>query len=105
MDYHPKNKDSKKYVEICRDLDPGEASSIILALENPGCLLVIDEKKGRHIAKELRIEIIGTLRVILLAKEKGIIPSIREVLEKLAHNNFRVDKRITTVLLKAANEL
>lgn len=100
-----KVKDKVQYEAICQKLDPGEASSITLALENPGCLLVIDEKKGRHIAREFNIQIIGTLKIILMAKEKNIIQSVRQIIIELTENNFRVEKKLINELLKASNEL
>lgn len=56
-------------------LDKGEASTIALALETGKSILIIDEKKGRKVAKSLKIEIIGTLKIIQMAKQKGIIKS------------------------------
>ncbi len=42
-------------------IDPGEATSISLAAEFKGSLLIIDEQKGRKVAKELGIAISGSL--------------------------------------------
>lgn len=39
--------DTQRLDSLLLSLDPGEASSIALALENPGCRIIIDEKKGR----------------------------------------------------------
>ncbi len=71
-------------------LDKGEADSIALCLEIPESVLIIDEKKGRRIAQELNLKIIGTLGVILKAKEKGLIDSIEIILEKLENADFRI---------------
>src|SRR5213595_3389555 len=46
------SQDSKRRPEISR-LDPGEASSIALALDADNPLLIIDEKKGRRVAEQL----------------------------------------------------
>lgn len=46
-------------------LDEGEASVLALCLEKPNSLLIIDERKGRKIAKELHITTIGTLGILL----------------------------------------
>src|SRR5205814_5775333 len=54
-------------------VDEGEASAIALALETKHSLLIIDEKKGRKLAAELQLEFIGTLQLLLIAKEKGVI--------------------------------
>src|SRR5438132_6652645 len=61
-------KDSRKKMELTNLLDAGEASAIALVLETKNTLLIIDEKKGRRIARELKIAVIGTLRVLLFAK-------------------------------------
>jgi len=60
-------KDKQKQIEIERSLDKGEASSKTLALEIPNSILIIDEVKGRNIAKSLNIEIIGTIGVLIEA--------------------------------------
>jgi len=81
-------------------LDEGEASAIALALETEKCILIIDEKKGRKISKDLGIEIIGTLKVIQMARQKGIIESIRPLVEDLQKAGFRFSKSILEKLLK-----
>lgn len=40
-------KDPVKLAELLRLVDPGEASAIALALERPGCLLILDDAKAR----------------------------------------------------------
>lgn len=69
-----KVNDESRFEEIKQNLDVGEASAISLALETENAVLVIDEKKGRKIARELNIEIIGTLRILLLANKKVSFP-------------------------------
>lgn len=81
-------------------LDKGEASSIALCLETDDSLLIIDEKKGRRIAQELKIKITGTLGIILRAKEKGLIDSIENLLEKLDKAEFRISPNLKLEILK-----
>ena len=80
------------------------ASAIALALEIKDCLLIIDEKKGRKLAKELKIKIIGTLKTILLAKQKGVITSVKSIIEQLENHNFRFAKNISEEILIEAGE-
>jgi predicted nucleic acid-binding protein len=75
-------------------LDKGEASAIALCLENAESLLIIDEKKGRRIAQELGLKIVGTLGVILKAKEKGLINSTENILESLENANFYISANL-----------
>ena len=42
--------------------------------------MIIDEKKGRRIVQELGLKIIGTLGVILQAKERGLIDSVGDLI-------------------------
>ncbi|MCB0846853.1 MAG: DUF3368 domain-containing protein [Bacteroidetes bacterium] len=99
-----KISDNQQYLKLSESLGKGEASSITLALEEKNSLLIIDEKKGRKIAKELQIEIIGSLGILLKAKEKGIIKSVREILDSIDNTNFRVSDPIKQKLLKEAGE-
>jgi predicted nucleic acid-binding protein len=68
-----KIEDVQKFKLLNLELDKGESSGITLALENEASLLIIDEKKGRGIAKKLGIKITGILGVMIRAKEIGVI--------------------------------
>lgn len=97
-----KNQNQKEKLE--KIIDKGEASAIALALETNHSVLIIDEKKGRRLAKELGIEIIGSLKVLLIAKQKGIIVSVKEIIQELEQANFRFSKTIVNELLNLAKE-
>ena len=86
------------------DLDKGESSGIALALENESSLLIIDEKKGRGIAKELGIRIIGILGVIIKAKEMGLVNQIRPLIEKLEKAGFRMSKKLKSKIMTRVGE-
>ncbi|MGB3585436.1 MAG: DUF3368 domain-containing protein [Tunicatimonas sp.] len=60
-----------------------------MALETEKSQLIIDEKKGRKVAQNLKIDIIGTLKVIQMAKQKGIVQSAQPVIEDLQKAGFR----------------
>ena len=89
----------KKALELI--LDKGEASSIALCLENTDSLLIIDEKKGRRIAQELGVKIIGTLGVILSAKKNGLLDSVQEFLEKLENAGFHISQNLKTKIINS----
>jgi len=98
-------KNTLKRKELEQILDAGEATCIALAIENPHSLLIIDEKKGRKVASNNRLEIIGTLGVLLLAKKKSIIPSVKDKINFLAQHKFRFNQAVVTKLLTEGGEL
>ncbi|WP_208394647.1 DUF3368 domain-containing protein [Mucilaginibacter gilvus] len=86
------------------DIDPGEASAIALAMEFGPALLIIDDGKGRKVARKLNLEVTGTFGVILKAKEFGIIPAIKPVVEKIRKTNFWYSPEVINEILLLARE-
>ena len=86
------------------ELDLGEASAIVLAMENENSLLIIDEKKGREVARAIGIQITGILGIILKAKSKGLVDKVAPVLEKLKAAGFRMSTKLERQVLSLAGE-
>ena len=86
-------------------IDKGESSAIALALETPNSTIILDDYKARKIAAKLGLTFTGTIGVIIKAKLKGIIPSIKPLLEKIKLTDFRLTEDIEVEALKEANEL
>lgn len=61
----------------------GEAEVISWALQNPGFVAILDDRAARALAARHGVPVLGSLRVIVKAKELGLIPQARPVLEKL----------------------
>jgi len=87
------------------ELDKGEASTLRAAvnLRRP-CLILMDEKAGRAVARELRFAVTGTAGIILAAKRRGLIPAIRPVFEQLLENDFRLSAELIRAVLDEAGE-
>ncbi len=67
--------------------------------------LVIADKKARTIAENLRINCIGTLGILLIAKDKGKISDLRSVFEKfLANKRCYAIGLLNSVLEQAGEE-
>jgi predicted nucleic acid-binding protein len=75
---------------IQSDLHAGEASAIALALENPGSLVVLDDKKARRYAANHSLAITGTMGIVVSAAENGIITDTAQAFEKLRKTGFRL---------------
>ena len=97
-------KDEQKLKLLNLELDRGEASGIALAMENDDSLLIIDEKKGRGIAKKLGIKISGILGVMIRAKETGAIDRMNPLIEKLERVDFRMSASLKTQILRRVRE-
>ena len=96
---------NKKYQQILESfLDCGEASAIALALEKEDCLLIVDEQKGRKEANHLKIKITGTLGILVLAKEKGLISSASEILKQIQNTDFRISQALLDETKKLSGE-
>lgn len=97
--------DQKLVNNLVRDLDRGEAELIVLAIELRADVLLIDEKKGRKIAKEYGVEITGLLGVLKNAKSKGLIEKLEPVLQELIlRTGFRIHPKLYEQILKSVGE-
>lgn len=81
------------------DLGAGESAVLAYALQNPGMVAVIDDGAGRRCAEVLGVPLSGTLGLALLAKQRGMIPSARQVIATLKqHGMFLSEKTMDQAL-------
>ena len=98
----PADKNYQSLIEL--SVDKGEASAIALAIEYNDCLLIIDDLKGRKLAHQLGLTIIGTLGIIVDAKLAGLIPSVKPILAKIKQTNFRISEKVELLIVNRAGE-
>jgi len=72
------------------DLDQGEAQAVLLAEELRADALLIDDRKGRQLAKARHLSVIGTLGILFRAGELGLLDLDAAVDRLLNRTNFRV---------------
>jgi predicted nucleic acid-binding protein len=92
--------DRSQVERLLEKLDAGEASSVALALENPGCRIIIDEKKGRQIAITLGLDLTGTLGILIEAAKVSFIRIDKELVEKLEDLGFHLSREIKEEFLR-----
>lgn len=85
-------------------LDAGEVEAILLA-EHINCrFLLIDERKGRVVAKKRGIPVVGVCGLLLLAKEQGFIPLVVPLLDKLLDIGYRLSSQLMLDVTRRAKE-
>ncbi len=73
------------------NIDRGEAEAIILAKEEDA-LLIIDDKDGRDAALAVNLQITGTIGILLMAAEGGLL-NFREDFRALREAGFRISEK------------
>jgi predicted nucleic acid-binding protein len=85
-------------------LDQGEAEVIALALEQNADLVLIDELTGRKVAQSLELQVIGTVGILIRAKQMGLIPAVKPVLEEMIQRGIRYSQRFINSILHEIGE-
>jgi predicted nucleic acid-binding protein len=85
-------------------LDAGESEAIALYWEKSADFLLIDEQKGRKIAIQRGIKIIGTVGILLRAKQEGFITIIRPFVDLLRNSPIRISDELYKKALELAKE-
>jgi len=98
-------KDVKNRLLVNALLDPlamGEAETITLASEEKADHIVIDDKLARRRAKSMKLNVIGTLRILRLMYDAKLIDKRETIkaLEKLKETGFRISEDITNRVLR-----
>ena len=98
--------DMRRVADLRERVDVGEAEAIALAIEINAELVLIDDAAGRIVANELGLSIIGTIGVLLRAKECGRISAVGIIIDRLRQElGFFVSDRLRADALRSAGEL
>jgi predicted nucleic acid-binding protein len=86
-------------------IDAGEASTIALAAEHPGSLVLMDDTVGREQASALGLELLDLAGVLLAAKRARVIEAVQPLVAQLVRRGFTMSADARGALLRAAGEL
>jgi predicted nucleic acid-binding protein len=86
------------------ELDLGEAETIVLAREVGADWVLMDEKKGRRKLTQLDMPKIGTLGILMKAKQVGLLSTIQPDIVGLRQLGFSISQSVVDAVLQRAGE-
>ena len=101
----PASPDRALIVSLDRALDRGEIEALALAIEQRADLILIDERGGTRAALRWNLRTLGVLGVLLVAKERGLVPAVAPLLDRLQREaGFWIGAPLRARILRTAGE-
>jgi hypothetical protein len=102
---HPLPPDSEAgLARLTRVLDAVESAAILLAQALACRFLLIDERRGRAMARHRGIPVVGVAGVLLAAKRRGLLETVKPVLLALSCQGYRLSDALVAAVLRLAGE-
>ncbi len=90
-------------------IDLGEATSLTYASRckaaGDPALVVLDDARGRAAAEHADIALIGTVGLLLLAKNRGLVPAVKPLLLHLRSHGYFLSERLMRAAIEQAAEV
>lgn len=86
------------------ELDLGECATIVLAEELEADRVLIDEWAARKVAQSRSLPVTGTVGILLVAKNRGLIPCVKPILDALIGQGTRISQSLYQEILAIAQE-
>ncbi|MBN1850808.1 MAG: DUF3368 domain-containing protein [Deltaproteobacteria bacterium] len=75
-------------------------------IENGVDLVLIDERKARKVARKIYgIRVVGSARILVEAKHRGLVSNVRGPLEEMRSAGYWIHQDIMKIALQQAKEL
>ena len=92
----------QNFVYLDAFADAGETAAMLLYKEIAADYLLVDDKRGRKVAKINQIKTIGSLGVLLQAKRAGLIPAVAPMLNLIERSAVFLNKELLNTVLELA---
>lgn len=89
---------------LLHPLDLGEAEVIVLTQELNADLAAVDERLAREKLESLGVPVVGTLGILLKAKQAGLLEEIRPEIDRLRQKKFAMSQTLVGIILDMAGE-
>ena len=91
---------------LASDLGKGELETmaLALALEHQENVVILDDALARRIAQAAGLTVWGTLRVLLEAKQRKLLPTMSSVVDELRRSGMWISDDVRQRILKLAGE-
>lgn len=86
------------------DLGKGELFAMALAIENPDRIVLLDDGLARRISKAAGLKVWGTLKILLEAKQIGLVQQIGPLIDSLAESGMWLSSELKTRIKILAGE-
>ncbi len=98
-------RDQRLVEKLSGRLHHGELEVIIGAVEQGISTVILDDRQARALAKTFKLDCTGTVGLLLLAKNRRLLPEVKPYLEGLARQGFRLSDALYRKVLELAEEL
>ena len=89
---------------VVEDMGRGERAAIALARELDAELVVLDDEQGRTEARRHGLSITGSIGILIEAKERDVIASMRRELDRLVEEGLWIDEQLYDWVLREHEE-
>ncbi|MBT9549137.1 MAG: DUF3368 domain-containing protein [Candidatus Sericytochromatia bacterium] len=94
-----------QFILMPYEIDLGEQEAMLLYKQLQAQALLVDDLHARKVAHLNQIKVIGSLGVLLKAKDAGLIPLLFPLISRLANSGIFYSDQLIQTILQAAGEL
>ena len=102
--FQRKEARGKSLDAVGENMGRGERAAIVLARELDAELVVLDDEQGRTEARRHGLSITGSIGILIEAKERDVIASMRRELDRLVEEGLWIDEQLYDRVLREHEE-
>ena len=85
-------------------LGVGEQAVITYARFNPGCVAGLDDRQARLLAEQMELPVVGTVGVLLRARQANLVSAVQPLLDAIRSEGFRLRTDLYQEALRLAGK-